>query len=293
MSITNHQQYIKKLTKGLFYKSRDINDKDVLLVIDMQNDFIDRPYIEKNRKRRKTGKLATYNSKKIVKPIVRLMRKFKRQGNAKIIASRDYHPGGKGKKQHCSFPIFGEHCVWHTRGSDLAKEIEKTLITRKRFNENCSIVYKAFHPQIDSFGAFRYNRNYAIKRVCGCTKSKCPLHLTGSVAIKSKKFIRYPDLAKLKKQKKLTTLPKLISGSNKKTNTLYICGILGDYCVLDTAVNARKMGYKSVVIVVDLIRNLRIKKDGKVVYPMSPQNLCKIARKNKIKFILSKNIKID
>ena len=79
--------------------------------------------------------------------------------------------------------------------------------------------------------------------------------------------------------------------TNKKKNNIFICGVLGDFCVLDTAKNATKEGYKNVYIVVDLIRSLRIMKNKKPLYPTSPKMFVDEAKKHKFKFILSKDIK--
>lgn len=289
MTLKYHSDYIKLLKKEKkFVTKRKLKQGDVLLIIDMQNDFIDRKYYDKKkRKRFKTGLLATYNAKKIVNPISKLTNKFKKKKDCYVVATRDYHAQG-----HCSFPIFGKHCVIGTAGSDVASEIEKKLVNykTKRFYKNCNIVFKAFHPKIDSFGAFEYKRKNALKRICGCTQKRCPVKLTGAVGFPGTKFRRYPTSKQLLKNKK-HGLDKLIQKvSDKKNNTIYICGILGDFCVLDTAINARAKGYKNVIIVVDLIRNLRIKNKGKIVYPTPPKKYAQLANKHKFKFILSKNI---
>lgn len=298
MKLQNHSDYLRLLKREhKFITRRVIKDGDVLIVIDMQNDFIDRKYHDKKSgKRYKTGLLATHNAKKIVTPISNLVKKFKSIIKDKddsrecyVVATRDYHAGN-----HCSFPIFGKHCVMGTAGSDVAREIEQKLVNwkTKKFFKNCNIVFKAFHPKIDSFGAFEYKRKNALKRVCGCTTKRCPVKLTGSVGLPGNKFTRYPKTSQLKRGRNLDKLIQKVS--NKKKNTLYICGILGDFCVLDTAINARAKGYKHVVIVVNLIRNLRIKgKNGKVVYTTPPKKYAQLARKHGFKFILSRNILIN
>ena len=87
-----------------------------LVVIDMQNDFVDRPYKEKvgtfSRPGNKNtqvishtkGKLPTHNSKKIIKGIVRLIKKFRKIDDTLVIGTRDYHPIDP---EHCSFSVFG------------------------------------------------------------------------------------------------------------------------------------------------------------------------------------------
>ena len=287
MSLKNHKQYVAKLKKidySRFYQKIDVMKNDVLMVIDMQNDFIDRKYPD-----HKTGKLPTHNAKRIVNPIMRLINKCNKPNlGAKVIATRDYHPKGKTKAdQHCSFPVFGEHCVKGTKGSDLAKEIEKEMTTgsqkNRKLKKNNHVVFKAFHKQIDSFGAFKYQKKDALKRVCGCTKSKCPVELTGGKG--PVRWSRYPKILN-----NLKPTSYFMKPFNKKQNFIFICGVLGDFCVLDTAINARRKGYKNVVIVVDLIRNLRIKKGWNINYPTSPKKYSQLSKKHGFYFVLSKDL---
>ena len=281
--LTTHSDYIKQLNDNLFYEEIEINSSDVLFVIDMQNDFVDRPYSE-NGKRHKSGKLPTHNSKRIIPSIIKLVKKFKKN-EAMVVATRDYHTK---LKHHCSFPIFGEHCVIGSKGSDfvdLVPEIEKELIKKNKFQKNCQVVYKADNPKIDSFGAFPYTKKLGKNRICGCTENKCPVHFTGSWGLS--KWSRYPKMKNIKKIK----INKIIKDVSKKNDYVFICGVLGDFCVLDTARNARAAGYKNVVVVIDLIRNLRIKEKGKITYPTSPAAFNKEANKHGFSFILSKDIK--
>ena len=271
-------EYIRKLPENLFLENVEILPNDVLMVIDMQNDFVDRPYSEKG-KRHKSGKLPTHNAKRIIKPIVKMINKFKKTDDVHIIATRDYHP-----KNQCSFPIFGEHCVMGSKGSDVVSEIEKTLVKGKSFRKNCNIVYKADNKSIDSFGAFPYTKKLGMNRICGCTKKKCPTQFTGAWGLKN--YSKYP---KMKTPKKIP-MKRLLKNVSKKDNYVFICGVLGDFCVLDTARNARAAGYKNVVIIIDLIRSLRIKEKTKVIYPTSPAAFAKEARKHKFYFVLSGDI---
>lgn len=266
----------KKDKKTKKAKNDRIKPDDVLFVIDMQNDFLDRPY-----GKFKKGKLPTFGSKSIVGPIARLTARFAKK--AKVVATRDYHPV---KNPHCSFAIFGEHCAWKTKGSDIAHEIEKVLISRNKPKKNCSIVFKGFSSKIDSFGAFPYSKKLGLKRICGCSAKSCPVGLTGSYGLR--KYVRYPTLLS---KKGLIPISKILKSTSKKTNTLYICGVLGDFCVLDTAKNARAAGYKNVVILTDLIKSLRIVKKKKVVYPTTPKMWKGYAKLHGFKFMKSKQLK--
>lgn len=307
--IRTQKQYITKLKQygkqSFFDDTIKIEKNDVFFIIDMQNDFIDRPYKEKvgtfsrpGKQNTQTinhckGKLPTHDSKSIIKGIVNLTKKF--MGNdGLIVATRDYHPIDP---EHCSFSIFGEHCVWNTVGSDIVEEIEKVIIKKNTLKKNCHVVFKAFNHKIDSFGAFPYSKKDGLKRICGCKKNYCPTGWTGSFIVKGR-YQQYPNFMKIlgktfskrTSSKKLTSIEKVLKKVNKKKNSIFICGVLGDFCVLDTAKNARKAGYKNVYIIIDLIRSLRLVKDNKVTYPTDPKKFLQEAQKSKFKFILSKNI---
>lgn len=269
------------MDKKLFLEEATLEKNDTLLIIDMQNDFVDRPYKEKSITHKK-GKLPTHDSKRIIPGIVRLMDKF-RKSDSYVVATRDYHP--KGKMPHCSFPIFGEHCVQGTKGSDVVKEIENKMVIKGSFMKKHCIVYKADNPKIDSFGAFPYTKKLGNGRICGCNAKKCPTQFTGSWGLS--KYQKYPKNTPSGSKIPLT---RILKGVSKKDNYIFICGVLGDFCVLDTARNARAAGYKNVVIVIDLIRSLRLVENGKVKYPTTPKMYCEEARKHGFYFIMSGDI---
>lgn len=84
----------------------EVNEaKDVLLVVDVQNDFID-------------GSLAVPNGAEVVPVINKYMEKLKRR-----IFSKDMHPAN-----HSSFAEQGgpwpPHCVAGTRGAELHKDLD-------------------------------------------------------------------------------------------------------------------------------------------------------------------------
>lgn len=98
-----------------------------LLVVDMQNDFM--PY----------GKLPVENGDKIIGKINELMSKFEY-----VIATQDWHPVG-----HCSFEMWGEHCVMGSEGADFAKGLNTKLIN--------SIFRKGTRKEMDAYSAFGDN----------------------------------------------------------------------------------------------------------------------------------------
>jgi nicotinamidase-related amidase len=71
------------------------------------------------------------------------------------------------------------------------------------------------------------------------------------------------------------------------SSKIFVCGLVGDICVLDTAINLRKNGYKNVYIIFDLTRMVYIPGPG---YIMPPEKYAEILNKNDIKLIESENI---
>jgi len=124
-----------------------ISNRDVLLVIDVQNDFCT------------GGALAVPCGEKVVPAINRIAQKF-----ANVVLTQDWHPA-----DHASFaashddaepfstrPFFygpqtlwPTHCVQGTRGAEFHPGVELTKAEM--------IVRKGFHRGIDSYSAFREN----------------------------------------------------------------------------------------------------------------------------------------
>lgn len=102
-------------------------DSDVLLVIDMQNDFCE------------GGSLAVKGADEIVPLINQLSKQFKH-----VVLTQDWHPIG-----HCSFELWPEHCIQGTKGAD--------------FHPNLSIphaeliIRKGTRIDLDSYSAFYEN----------------------------------------------------------------------------------------------------------------------------------------
>ena len=67
---------------------------------------------------------------------------------------------------------------------------------------------------------------------------------------------------------------------------IFICGLVGDICVLDTAINLRNIGYINVYILIDLTRMVKIGNK----YSLSPKDYADFVKTNGIKIIKSKHI---
>lgn len=189
-----------------------------LLVIDVQNDFID-------------GSLAlkTFPAKQDGSHVIPVINHLIEEYEFDIIVySHDYHP-----KDHISFydnfdlhkhklrdknksqkvdrldtvvfegkPAFSQklwptHCVQHTWGSELHEDL--------KIADNSIYIFKGRDPSIDSYSAFFDNQKL----------SKTALD---------------EDL------------------KEKKVTHVFVCGLAFDYCVSSTAIDALELGYSTVVI---------------------------------------------
>jgi len=124
-----------------------ISDRDVLLVIDVQNDFCT------------GGALAVPSGERVVPAINRVAQKF-----ANVVLTQDWHP-----RDHVSFAsnhahkqpfdtvkldygsqvLWPDHCVQGTAGAEFHRDLE---ITRASL-----VVRKGFRRGIDSYSAFFEN----------------------------------------------------------------------------------------------------------------------------------------
>ena len=127
----------------------EMNKTDALIIVDVQNDFCT------------GGKLAIENGEQVVPILNRWIRKAVSQ-NAKVIASRDWHP-----KEHVSFDTEGGswpvHCVQDTTGAAFRTDLELPA--------NAPVVTKGVRLDKDQNSAFDdtglavYLEKKGIKRV--------------------------------------------------------------------------------------------------------------------------------
>jgi nicotinamidase/pyrazinamidase len=119
------------------------SDQDVLIVVDVQYDFLP------------GGALAVPKGDEVIGPINRLGRVFRH-----VILTQDWHPKG-----HASFAsshagkqpfettelsygpqiLWPDHCVQGTRGAEIARELELSAAL---------VIRKGHNPQIDSYSGF-------------------------------------------------------------------------------------------------------------------------------------------
>ncbi|MFW9897955.1 MAG: bifunctional nicotinamidase/pyrazinamidase [Candidatus Thorarchaeota archaeon] len=162
-------------------KKIKINNKDALIIIDMQNDFMP------------NGALPVEEGDLIVDGINKVVKIFKKK-NGKAVLTQDWHP-----KNHKSFAsqhpnknpgdeyqsegigpiLWPDHCVQDSKGADFHKDLKKHLAD--------AIIQKGMNPEIDSYSGFIENdkksetgladelRSLGIERifVCGLALDYC------------------------------------------------------------------------------------------------------------------------
>lgn len=164
-------------------KNVKIVDKDALIIVDMQNDFIP------------GGALPVEDGDLIIEGINKVATIIKNiSGN--VILTQDWHPPGHrsfasvypGKKPGDEFQsedkaigpiLWPDHCVQGTKGSQFHKDLNINLAS--------TIIRKGTHINVDSYSAFlendkktetglvKYLKSYNIKRVfiCGLALDYC------------------------------------------------------------------------------------------------------------------------
>lgn len=162
-------------------KEIKINNKDGLIIVDMQNDFMP------------NGALPVEEGDLIVDDINKIAEIFKRK-NGKVVLTQDWHP-----KNHKSFAsqhpdknpgdeyqsegigpiLWPDHCVQDSKGADFHKDLKKDLAD--------AIIQKGMNPAIDSYSGFIENdkrsetgladkiRSLGVERifVCGLALDYC------------------------------------------------------------------------------------------------------------------------
>lgn len=118
--------------------------KKALIVVDVQNDFLP------------GGALAVPSGNEVIPVANELMKQFNL-----VVATQDWHPENHksfainhpGKKPGDKIMLGGveqilwqAHCIQNTHGAELAKDLDKTRITK--------IFKKGTDPEIDSYSAF-------------------------------------------------------------------------------------------------------------------------------------------
>jgi len=272
-----YNHYLKKFDKteetGVTTESLSLgpNDTAYLMVIDMQNDFILKPTGHP------PGRFSVANGLSMAPKLKKFI-----EDNAtkfhKIIFTRDTHP-----IDHCSFFTMGgpfpPHCVINHGGAALHPD----MFALKDL-PNADVIFKGCAPTTDSFGAYEYKDEAYLKRrqlgTC-CPDGLCGED-TGGFHLKdaSRKWNDYPftgiqeyentddailwpkDYPEAKYENikdqigEPFKLEEIIPSERKEgsIHTIFVCGLAGDYCVKDTAMNLandiKASGRKNIRIVI-------------------------------------------
>jgi nicotinamidase/pyrazinamidase len=173
----------------------DIRNDDLLLVIDVQNDFCP------------GGALAVADGDAVVPVINRLAPRF-----AHVVLTQDWHPAG-----HSSFAtshrgaapfqtiamdygaqtLWPDHCVQGTAGAAFHPQLS---IDRAEL-----IIRKGFRREIDSYSAFHENDRRTPTGLAGCLRER-------------------------------------------GLKRVFLVGLATDYCVHYSAVDARRLGFETIVV---------------------------------------------
>ena len=249
-----------------------IGPEDALVVVDLQYDFLP------------GGTFGVPEGDHTTFAAGHLIEKCAERG-VMCVVTRDYHP-----IDHASFTTHGgpfpPHCVQGSRGAELCVPVAAALASarrRPRGAELAQVVFKGYHADIDSFGAFQYADDYAEGRLAKRVEKAAPvvdgvemtfasggrsadddavnpanphsgcalLGWTGCSALCTSSIDLNinapPDVTSVLGRKSL----REVIGTRRR---LYVIGLALDFCVLDTAITAKTAGFGEVWIVLDLAR---------------------------------------
>jgi nicotinamidase-related amidase len=229
-----------------------VGPSDTLVVVDMQHDFLP------------GGSFGVAEGDATIAPIVKLIHHFAGRG-ATVIATRDYHP-----VDHCSFAALGgpfpPHCIQGTRGSFLHEAIADAMQpylaaaaapAASGKAATAHVVFKAFSPGIDSFGAFEYEPAVARTRLssrpdgadqaapasgdgvaaAAAAASPCSVKWTGGFSLFSSNQRNDanapPDVLSVLHRRPVSDLLPPPTADSR----VFFCGLALDFCVIDSAVN--------------------------------------------------------
>lgn len=258
-----------------------VGEGDALVVIDMQNDFVPRDA----KANPHGGRFGVAEGDHIIPGICSLITAALSNG-ATVTATRDYHP-----HDHVSFTSqggpFPAHCVQGTAGALLLPQITSALFNgwRKR-PESVMIAFKAFHEDVDSFGGLPYSRGgpeRVARRAPGSEQEQaCPMGCTacpwtGCIVAKQSALNAAasagpyelasmtasvmnapPDMLAMYEDGHVERGRRSLQDALKGSQRLFVCGLALDFCVLDTCLNARDLGFNQVFLVLDAARAAHI-----------------------------------
>lgn len=264
---------------------------DMLLVIDMQNDFcLPPPGREaEDKSHPKEGNFYVAEGNQTIEGIASLISGFP----GRVVASVDYHPPGHcsflpaqlancadqhmiGEKhcclksgQNCSGP-FPPHCVWETEGAKLHRDI-KTALDDEGVRDRVVYIHKGFHHDHDSFGAAQYHAcrepddigagcNYQCGRIIGKSDTEEEGNIgcdsfnsshTGAYLLNDtevgkghgghNELINATQMMDYQQGRgNMRSFNDYLTKYLSKIGDIYVVGLAGDFCVLDTVRNLKQ-----------------------------------------------------
>jgi nicotinamidase-related amidase len=155
-------------------------------------------------------------------------------------------------------------------GKSFDHTAEPTPVPQK-VHGKVEIAFKGFAEKVDSFGAFKYKKDYFVERAemagpyfqWGVKDSPnaitCAESWTGSFCLKCSSGLEDinapPDVMAIK-HTDLRALEDVVR--EHPTGRVVVCGLALDVCCQDTCVNAAKAGYKQVFMVLDACRAVNL-----------------------------------
>ena len=142
--------------------ARDLSERDILIVVDIQNDFCP------------GGALAVAEGDRVVPVVNRIAQRFDH-----VAMTQDWHPQGHrsfasshpGKRpfeeielSYGKQTLWPDHCVQGTAGAEFHRDLE-----RRRAE---LVIRKGFRPAIDSYSAFYENDRTTPTGLTGCLRER-------------------------------------------------------------------------------------------------------------------------
>ena len=162
---------------------------------------------------------------------------------------------------HCSFTpnggSFPPHCIQGTKGYDFQKDIGDRLATVRSKGANVVIGFKGIENGHECFSAFRYTESSGKERFGSDFQPSewCDCYALESSAL-AQDIDAQPDvMAVTSKQSIKDKLSDLLM---KPDCRLFVCGLAFDFCVIDSAINARENTGKPTFIIHDATRAAQI-----------------------------------
>lgn len=268
--------YMTMLGPGTPAPIGDITSDDALICVDLQRDFVPRHDLDNPD----GGRFGVEEGDHVIGECVQLIQCFSAAGAA-ICASKDYHPSDHTSfsKQGGPFPA---HAMQGTAGAKFIPAIAEALAKAKWANPAMvHVAFKGMHEDVESFGGFAYDGDgESLERIpprkeasllpdekcLACPMGTTAFPWTGALILKQTALAvgmgdasvpldmdAPPDVFAAMGDGK-DRKPRTMATQLKTAKRIFICGLALDFSVLDTALNAKSLGFMEVIVVLDATR---------------------------------------